>query len=754
MTVLPDRACHYIPRVRVSSSRLASRLLCALPCFVLGLIGNSGRTLAEDASPVETATNFVNDVLPVLTKFGCNSGACHGKSTGQNGFKLSLYGFDPEADFAALAYESLGRRVDPAAPGRSLVLEKTTAQLAHGGGQRFDAQSQAYGVLRNWIAEGTPWGEVNAPRVERIEIAPPEIITSTGAVHPLKVVAYYSDGSDRDVTALALYDSQRPEFLRVSEVGELTLADDLRGEGAVMIRYQGLVGLARVVVPYTDAPPSAELAAFQPKNFIDELALAKWKKLGIAPSEDAGDAEFLRRAHLDAIGTLPTPDEIRAFLADESPDKRERLIDRLIERSEYGDLWALRWGDWLRNKQGDGDQQKEHSIAFTHWIRDAIQNNMPYDKFVRSIVAVTGKLKEHPELDWYRQVTSNQLRVEDTAQSFLGMRVACANCHNHPFESISQRDYWRFAAFFARVEAKTYGTVETVSVKKSGDIEHPRTGEKLTPKAFFGPEFEFADGEDPRIDLVDWMTAPDNPLLAKAVVNRYWGHFFGAGLIDPIDDMRATNPASNPELLEALARDFVEHGYDIKHLVRTIMTSRVYGLTTAPNGSNQLDTRNFARRYPERLSPYVLMDAISDATGVPEKIDYFDVKRAIQIPNERGRSEFLDLFGRTKRQTACECETRSDPSLAQILYFMNSRELHEKIANKDGVLSGLIADGKSTAEIVEGLYLRVLSRMPASDELNDAVALIDEPQDEMQRRELLEDFMWTLLNSREFLFNH
>jgi hypothetical protein len=442
---------------------------------------------------------------------------------------------------------------------------------------------------------------------------------------------------------------------------------------------------------------------------------------------------------------------VREFLADASPDKRNALVDRVLARPEYADLWAHRWGEILRNRVGDSNC-KDNTLAFAKWIRQSLADNKPYDQFVREIITVSGKRSDHPQMDWYRQAINHPVRVEDTSQAFLGLRVSCANCHNHPFENISQTDYWRFAAFFARVGSVTYGSVDEIKLDDKGEVKHPRTQKKLTPKAFGGPEFDYADGQDPRQKLVDWMTAPDNPYFARALVNRVWGHYLGIGLVDPVDDMRATNSPSNPRLLDALAKDFVEHNFDMKHLMATIMKSRVYGLSSSPLDHNRADTRNYARHYPRRLAPHVLLDAIASATGVPSTFqDYPEAKRAVQLPNEKPRIDFLDMFGRSQRDTPCECETRLAPNLSQVLYLLHSEELQQKLSHKDGIVAQLAASGKPPPELVEELFLRTFSRRPRETELADAVALIEKSSD---RRAVLEDLLWTLLNSKEFLFDH
>jgi hypothetical protein len=702
------------------------------------------------ASETDEPIHFTNDVLPWLSKLGCNSGGCHGKAIGQNGFKLSLYGFDPAFDYAALVHEGRGRRISPAAPQESLLLQKPTGELAHGGGLRLAIDSEPYQLLHRWIEQGMPWGDDDAPREVRLEVSPATERIEGPGERQLRVVVHYSDGSQRDVTKVARYDSQQPEILSASPEGLVTTTGE-RGEGYVMIRYGNLATTASVLLPLGPPLPDDAYADFAPKNFVDEFVLAKWRELHIAPSAEADDASFMRRLYLDVLGTLPEPDEIREFLADQSPDKRDALVDRVLERPEYADYWTLRWGDILRNQAGEGNI-KDNTIAFAKWIHQSLAENKPYDQFVREILTVAGKRSDHPQMDWWRQAISNPVRVEDSSQAFLGMRVSCANCHNHPFENVSQTDYWQFAAFFSRVDSPTYGSVDEIKVKEEGEVKHPRTEKPLAPKAFNGPEFEVAKGEDPREKLVDWMVADDNPYFAPALVNRLWGHFFGVGLVDPVDDMRATNPPSNPELLNALARDFLEHKFDMKHAMRVMLKSRVYGLNSLPTDHNQADKRNYARHYPRRLAPHVLYDALSSATGVPTKFDdYPDAKRAIQLPNEKARSEFLDMFGRSTRDTPCECGEDIAPNLGQVLYLLHSDELQNKLSKEEGHVARWMKEERSNEQIVEEAFLRTFSRLPTSSELEDAVQLLEMSSD---RRAIAEDLLWTLMNSKEFLFNH
>lgn len=720
------------------------------PVFAL-LVGAVFGTMVGtlSAAPLD----FTNDIVPLLSKQGCNSGACHGKAIGQNGFKLSLFGFDPAFDYAALVHEGRGRRISTAAPDDSLMLLKAGGGMAHGGGVRFGTDSEPYKLLRQWIEQGAPWGEENAPRAIKLEVSPTEQIVTGKAEFPLKVVAHYSDSSTRDVTATARYDSQQPMMLDVAASGVVKTSGQV-GEGYIMVRYGDLVAISRFTQPYGPELSNDAYASFQPKTFIDELVLAKWKKLHIAPSPPCSDDEFLRRVCLDVMGTLPTPQEVRDFLADTAPDKRDKLVERLLERPEYADYWAQRFAEILRVKVGDSSF-KDHTVKFHGWIRQSLVENKPYDQFVRQIITVMGKRADNPQMDWYRQAISNQVRVEDTAQAFLGLRVSCASCHNHPFENISQSDYWRFAAFFARVGSVTYGSVDEIKLEENGMVKHPRTEQPLKPRGFgaaYGaPEIEYVKGEDPRLKLADWMAAPDNPYFARALCNRIVGHYLDVGLVDPVDDMRATNPASNPELLDRLAKDFIESKYNLKHLMKLLMTSRVYELSSNPTDANKLDTRSYARHYPRRLSPHVLMDAIAGVTGVPTKFDdYPEIKKAVLLPNEKGRSDFLDMFGRSSRDTPCECETSLSPNLSQVLYLLHSEELQRKLADKDSVCAQLAKDSKPSDEIVDEIFLRTFSRLPRPEERAEAVSLLDTAK---EKQPAIEDLVWTLMNSKEFLFS-
>jgi hypothetical protein len=702
--------------------------------------------------PTERILNFTNDIIPILTKAGCNSGGCHGKATGQNGFSMSLLGFEPEHDYDALVKEGRGRRLFPAAPEQSLFLKKAIGQPVHGGGQRIAEDSREYRLLRRWIEQGMPKGKPTDPTVDRIEVFPRERILVGSDEQQLRVVATYTDGTTKDVTRQAEYKSQQPDILKVDPSGTAQTLDRT-GEGAIMVRYMGLVDVAKISVPFNKDVPASAYADFKPRNYVDELMLKKWKKLGIAPSPRAPDAVFIRRAMLDAIGTLPTPEEVTAFLADGAADKRDRLVDRILERPEYAQYWASLWGDLLRNKR-EGDEQKRGTFAFAAWIRNCFAENMPYDQFVREILTAQGEVGDNPAVNWYRHVRNQIHLVNDTSQLFLGTRVSCANCHHHPYEKLSQDDYWGFAAFFQRV-GKKQGDVaadQAIFVQKTGETNQPRSGKKMKPKGLNGPEYDYVAGEDPRKQLVDWLTTAENPYFSRAIANRMFAGVMGLGLVNSVDDMRVTNPPSNPELLDALAKDIAAHKFDLKSLIKTLMTSETYGLSSDPTPYNATDRQNFARYHTKRLSAEVLLDAVSAVTGSAEKFPGLPLgTRAIDLPDQAVSSYFLSAFGRSGRETPCECERSYAPNLAQILHLMNSPEIQAKIAGDKGTVATLVASKKSNEEIIEALYLRGFARRPTASESKDAADMIAKAAN---RKAAVEDFAWLVLNSKEFLFNH
>jgi hypothetical protein len=701
--------------------------------------------------------NFVNQVVPIFTKLGCNAGGCHGKASGQNGFRLSLLGFEPALDYEALVKEGRGRRLFPAAPDSSLLLMKATARAPHGGGKRLDPDSPEYHLIRRWIRLGMPMGTAADPRVERLSVFPGERLLARGGSQQMVVTAHYSDGTTEDVTRWTQYQSNDPDVAGVEAAGRVA-ARRLSGQAAVMARYQGLVAVFRVTVPTGVGTGAGEGPSFTASNPIDAAALRNWEKLGIAPSDACTDGVFIRRASLDITGTLPTAEEVRAFLADPAPGKRARLVDRLLERPEYAAFFALKWADLLRNKREGKSELQSATYGFFDWIRRRLAQNTPYDRFVRAILAAQGTVETAPPVHWYRKLRENGAFVDDTAQVFLGMRLQCAKCHHHPFEKWSQHDYYGFAAFFARVGRKPDILAqrqgrdsEVIYLLRSGTVAHPKTGELMPPRGLGGAPLAIPADEDPRQRLVDWMADPRNPFFARALVNRYWAHFFGRGIVEPMDDFRSTNPPSNPELLEALAASFVRSGYDLKGLVRAICTSRVYGLSSVPNATNATDRQSFARHYPRRMTAEVLLDAITQVTGVATPFEGLPAgTRAIELPDESVGSAFLDTFGRPKRDTPCECERVSDASLGQSLMLLNSSEVQAKLTGPGSRAEQLAKDPRPGARKVDELFWSALGR-PASD-AESAAALAHLAKHAGNPRVAIEDIIWALINAKEFQF--
>ena len=695
--------------------------------------------------------DFKRELVPLLSRMGCNAGGCHGKASGQNGFKLSLFGFDAAFDRDALVKEARGRRVFPAAPDSSLFLLKATGQVPHGGGKRMRRDSNEYRLFRSWIAAGTPNSAPDAPHVVKLRIAPSDRVLARDGQQQLAVRAEYSDGSIRDVTRQAEYASNLDVVARVDADG-LVHTLQMSGEAAIMARYLGYVAVFRAMVPHGER--LKEIADFQPANSIDDLTLVKWKKLGLRPSPLADDAVFLRRVSLDLCGRLPTSAEARAFLADTAADKRAKLIDRLLESPDYPAYFAMRWGTILRNSNLAGSTNAAY--AFHNWIKDSIARNRPYDEFVRGIVAAAGEWQESPAINWYWQSRDDQLHqvTADTAQVFLGVRLQCARCHHHPYERWGQADYYGLAGFFTRLGRKSFGEPPPyfASANVTTGEKDPLTGKTPEPKYLDGPVVKFAPEDDPRHALVDWMTKPDNPFFARALVNRLWGHFLGRGLYHEVDDLRETNPPSNPELLDALAQDFIKHKFDVKYLIRAIVNSRVYQLSSEPTPFNKNDRQNYARYYARRLPAEVLLDAINQTTGTRGNFSGVGSNaRAVDLPHEGFGSYFLDTFDRPRRVTGCECERSTGATLAQVLLLGNSDEIESKIAAGDGKLAKLLKEKKPIREIVEELYLSAYARRPSAEEMKRTLAHVEGAANKQQA---LEDVLWAILNTKEFMFNH
>jgi hypothetical protein len=713
-----------------------------------GLQGKIQVTVSQFGN--DPLVNFPNQIVPIFTKLACNGGGCHGKASGQNGFKLSLLGFEPTEDYEHLVKEGRGRRLFPAAPDKSLLLLKPIGTVPHGGGTRMEVDSHAYRLMRRWILQGMPYGNDDDPTVARIEVFPKQRTMPQGGDQQLLVIAHYTDGSTEDVTHTVTFEPNNPEMAEVSVTG-LVKTLDLAGDVAIMARYQGQVDVFRASIPLGVPVESTP----QPKNFIDELVFAKLRTLGVPPSEVCDDATFVRRAALDIAGRLPTPQETEQFLADTSPDKRERWVDTLLASTDYADFFANKWSAILRNKRRESTHARGTRIFFD-WIRDSLHENVPYDEFVGQLLTASGEIGQNPPVAWYREVNDPSEQVEDTAQLFLGLRIQCARCHHHPFEKWSQQDYYGFAAFFSQLRRKPgaqVGEERVVHHRGIGKAKNPKTNQDVPPTGLGAEPAAVAADQDPRQALVDWMVARDNPFFAPSLVNRYWKHFFSRGLVDPEDDMRVTNPATNQELLDALAKHFIDSGFDLKDLVRTICNSQTYQLSSLPNDYNVGDKQNYSRYYPKRLPAEVLLDAIDSVTGaktnfggVPEGV------KAVQLPDSGFNSYFLTVFGKPENSSACECERSSEANLAQSLHLLNSSEVQGKLSSASGRAAQLAGQAeRSREEKVRELYLRVYSREPQSDELAVALAHLEKTKDE---KSAFEDILWALVNTKEFLFNH
>ncbi len=708
-------------------------------------------TETTQVAPQKDAVDFSNEIVPLLSRYGCNSGGCHGKASGQNGFKLSLFGFDQAWDHQAIVNEDRGRRLFPAAPDESLFLKKAVGGVPHGGGVRFSRDSEAYSLIRTWIANGAPAASPHAPLIVGLHVTPAEQLLASGGTQKLLIEATYNDGARRDVTTQAEYSSNLDPVASVSPNG-VVHATGQSGEAAIMARYMNQVAVFRAVVPH--GPPLDVIPDFQPQNYIDELTVVKWKKLGLTPSPLCDDSTFIRRVTVDLCGRLPTADESRSFLAESSPSKRSELIERLLDSPDYPAYFAMRWGAILRNSKLAGADQA--SFAFHNWIKDLIARNRPYDELVRGVVAAAGEWQDAPAINWYWQMRDDQLHqvTADTAQVFLGVRLQCARCHHHPYERWSQEDYYGLSGFFTRLGRKSFGQPPPYfsSASPTTGEKSPLTGKVPEPKYPDGEYAKFTPEEDPRHALVDWMVQPNNPFFSRVLVNRMWGHFLGRGLVNEVDDMRASNPSANEELLDALARDFVEHKFDVKHIIRTIVNSRVYQLRSDPTASNANDRQSFARFYARRLIAEVFHDAVDQACGTHTRFGGIsDNARAIDLPHEGFGSYFLDTFDRPQRVSGCECERSSGATLAQVLLLANSDEIENKLADDKGRVAELAKLDQPVSESISELYLTAYSRLPSVSELSKTVDYVETQED---KRKALEDVLWTILNSKEFMFNH
>jgi len=705
---------------------------------------------------------FATDVVPILTKLGCNSGGCHGKSTGQNGFKLSLLGFVPSYDHESMVKEARGRRVFAGDPDSSLLLQKAIGRVPHGGGRRLGTDSPDYQVLADWIRQGAAPPTSDDPILVKLTLTPSRGVLAANTTEQLKLEALFSNGVRRDVTRQALYLSNEPEIGAVDGSGRVNIGEQ-GGLFAVLARFGGQMAVFQGTVPFGESTEPEKLP--EGASPVDRLLAEGWARLGVQPSAEVDDSTLIRRLCLDICGTLPTVEEVRAFRADQRPGRRERLINRFLDRPEYAAFFAMKWADILRNR-GKGystSKQRPGTALFAGWIRDSLATNKPYDQFVAEILTATGSQRENPPTVWYRQVRTSVDYVESVAQAFLGVRIQCAQCHHHPFERWSQADYYGLAAVFSRVGRRggfadaEVPTNERIFVRSQGEVHHPRTGRVVAPRPLGGPDLSLSPFDDPRQRFARWLSRPDNPFFARTMVNRMWGHFLGRGLVHPIDDARSSNPPSNPELLNWLTSDFVASGYDLRQLIIRIAGSRAYRLSSQPNKSNRLDTQSYARFYPRRLKAEVLLDAYSQVLDVPtvfpgDRGGKFPAgTRAIELPDENVSVHFLDVFGRPDRRSACECERTDDPALAQALELVSSKEIQRKLSEKTGYALRLGNNKKSHSENIAELFVRVFSRRPLEKE---AAAALEYLESESDRKAAYQSLLWALLATNEFLFIH
>jgi len=729
-----------------------------------------GGSVLHGSSAHAEAVSFELDVMPILSKAGCNSGGCHGALAGKGGFRLSLFGYDPASDHVALTRDARGRRVDLADPGASLLLTKPTTAVAHRGGKRLDVDGHDYRVLAAWIAAGCPGPGAHEKKLAAVDLSPAETEIAAGQSKQFTVTATYSDGSTRDITRWARFTSTDETVATVDPAGLVTVVG--HGEGAVTAWFSSQIALARVVVPFPHEIAPDVFAGAARVNLIDDLVLEQLQKLHLKPSPACDDATFIRRACLDTIGRLPTPEEVRGYLADASPDKAGRLIELLLTRTEFVDYWTYKWSDVLLVS---GSKLRPQAVnAYYQWIRDRVAENTPWDSLVRSVVTARGSSLENGATNFFAVHQDPETMAENVSQAFMSLSIGCAKCHNHPLEKWTNDQYYAFANLFSRVRAKGWGGdsrggdgQRTLFVEARGDLLQPRTGRPQPPAPLDGETLSPADPGDRREPLARWLTSPENPYFTRSIVNRVWANFFGMGLVESVDDLRATNPASNEKLLAGLCRFTAEHGYDLKPLMRLILLSETYRRSSDPLPENRDDRKWFARAYPKRLMAEVLSDAISDVTGVrdqytelamndgsTEKVTgYGEDTRAIQLHDSAVKNYFLKAFGRNARDITCECERSSQPSLVQVLHLSNGSTINDKLSAKAGWVTQILATEPTPTALVDEAWLRCLSRPPTDAERKsfEEMLVAAKPED---RREIVEDMYWSLLTSREFLFRH
>jgi hypothetical protein len=710
--------------------------------------------------------SFRNHVESVMSKSGCNMGACHGAFAGKKGFKLSLRGFDAEADYDFLTRQARGRRVVLNDPGRSLLLTKPTGAIPHKGGVRFEVNSPEYRVIADWIAAGAPAPQPDDPQIKKLAILPAKVKLQAGAKQQFVVLATFSDGHVEEVTRWVKFASNNESVASIDNLGLATVTGS--GESAISAWYLSQNVVAAVSVPYPGEHSADVFTAAPRHNFIDEHSLAKLESLNLPPSPPAADHEFVRRAYLDTIGVLPTPEETTAFVLDVSPGKRDRLVDALLARPEFVDYWAHRWADLLL---ASGERLRPKALeTYYGWIRKNVEQNTPWDRFVYQLVTASGNTYENGAVNFYALHQDPTTVAETVSAAFLGMTINCAKCHNHPLEKWTNDQYFAFANHFSRVSSKGWGGNyqtgdgnRTVFAEQHGELIQPAKNKPQPPTPLDGEPMALDDPADRRIHLANWLVAPDNPYFTRAVVNRVWANYFGVGLVEAVDDLRLTNPASNEELFDAATQYLIDNKYDLKALMRAILTSATYQRSSLTLPSNVTDTRFYSHYYPKRMTAEVLIDGLSQVTQVPTqfKVRYGDAdlkdqplgKRAMELPDVDAASYFLKSFGRPARQITCECERTNTPTMVQVLHISNGDTLNNKLTKDDNRLSKHLSAGLTDDQIMDDLYLAALSRRPTDEErvqLNAAIAAAGPDG----RRAVWEDVYWGVLSSKEFLFNH
>ncbi|MBI3822372.1 MAG: DUF1553 domain-containing protein [Planctomycetes bacterium] len=702
----------------------------------------------------EPPISFRHEVMPVLSKAGCNSGGCHGYSLGKNGFKLSLRGADPDPDYLYITKDSFSRRVNFQTPDASLLVAKALGDAPHEGGVRFARNSLSNQILVNWIRQGAPGDLTDKAQVVSVRIVPDKLILQPGQKHRVQFIAEYDNGVSRDVTRLGILTANNTQFADVEEEGIVVAGDP--GETAVVGRFERVFAATSVMVlkPDPKFTPTAP-----PENFIDKHVIDKLNRLKIAPSPIAGDEEFLRRVYLDLIGVQPRPDEIKAFLANADAKKRDKVIDALFERPEYIDHWSLKWGDLLQNSRTSASSQSVY--LFREFIRGSIASNMPMDEFTRKIVTARGGAADDPASVYFAMSKDTNDTLERATQVFCGVRMLCARCHSHPLENWTQADYYGLASFFNQVSVRAdvrapQGVQNAKFIQlnlAAGNSGNPRSGQPQPPRFLGGAEPKLAAGVDRRQAYADWLTAPKNPFFARGLVNRYWSYFFHRGIIEPVDDIRSTNPPINPALLDALTKDFIDNKFDVRHLMKQIVRSATYQRSSIPTPSNKHDEQNFSHAIPRRIPAEALLDSLIQATGVPENFPGVPAGfRAAQLPDANSENAFLRLFGKAQRMEACECERDNNSNMLQALHFLNGKAIQARVANPAGRATTFARQKMSDKEVITELYLWCVARNPNAAEMQKCESYLKTHA--AQRVEAVQDLFWALLNSRDFVLVH